>query len=98
MKASIHARFYEQVKHVPRLEVIMQRHGISTDHPGTEMRSSPYLLWQVDLLAMRSRGKFAILEHESTLNSRSRQARLTGGMNEGGGGGRRASAMAARMH
>eukprot|EP00959_Pyramimonas_sp_CCMP1952_P282156 5897615-Pyramimonas_sp.AAC.1 len=64
----------------------MQWYELSTDPPGTGMCS------------YRDREKWAISEHESTLDSRSRQARLTGGMNEGGGGGRRISAMAAMLH
>eukprot|EP00959_Pyramimonas_sp_CCMP1952_P132821 2776701-Pyramimonas_sp.AAC.1 len=39
-----------------------------------------------------------MFERESTLNSRHRQARLTGGKIEGGGGGKRASATAATVH
>eukprot|EP00959_Pyramimonas_sp_CCMP1952_P059985 1253143-Pyramimonas_sp.AAC.2 len=43
MKASIHPNFYEQVKQVPRLEVVMQWHETSTDLPGTGMRSYHWL-------------------------------------------------------
>eukprot|EP00959_Pyramimonas_sp_CCMP1952_P247711 5178466-Pyramimonas_sp.AAC.1 len=37
------------------------------------------------------------MKREPTLNSRNRQARLSGGKVEGGGGGRRAPAMAATI-
>eukprot|EP00959_Pyramimonas_sp_CCMP1952_P123886 2589951-Pyramimonas_sp.AAC.1 len=47
---------------------------------------------------MRDREQRAISGHESTLNSRNSQARLTGGENMGGGGGKSASAMAATVH
>eukprot|EP00959_Pyramimonas_sp_CCMP1952_P040653 850001-Pyramimonas_sp.AAC.1 len=51
----------------------------------------------VESLMMRDREQWAFSEHESTLNSRNRQAHLTGEKSEGGGGGRRASAMAATI-
>eukprot|EP00959_Pyramimonas_sp_CCMP1952_P450936 9441298-Pyramimonas_sp.AAC.1 len=76
----------------------MQWYELSTDPPGTGMRTYQWLLLQVESLMMRDREQWAISEHESTLNSRDRQARLTGGKNEGGGGGRRASATAATVH
>eukprot|EP00959_Pyramimonas_sp_CCMP1952_P287329 6009145-Pyramimonas_sp.AAC.1 len=38
----------------------------------------------------RDREQWAISEHESTFTSRHRQARLSGGKVEGGGGGKRA--------
>eukprot|EP00959_Pyramimonas_sp_CCMP1952_P215222 4503209-Pyramimonas_sp.AAC.1 len=43
LKASIHAHCYEQIKQVPRLEVIMQWYELSTDPPGTGMRSYQWL-------------------------------------------------------
>eukprot|EP00959_Pyramimonas_sp_CCMP1952_P021645 456541-Pyramimonas_sp.AAC.1 len=46
---------------------------------------------------MRDREQWANSEHESTLNFRSRQSCLSGGKNEGGGGGKRVSAMAATI-
>eukprot|EP00959_Pyramimonas_sp_CCMP1952_P312930 6550282-Pyramimonas_sp.AAC.1 len=97
-EVSMHAHFYEHIKQVPRLEAIMQWYEISTDPPRTGMRSYQWLLYQVELLTIRDREKCANSESESTLNSRDRQARLTGGINEGGGGGRRASATAATAH
>eukprot|EP00959_Pyramimonas_sp_CCMP1952_P234059 4891051-Pyramimonas_sp.AAC.1 len=98
MKASMHAHFYEQIRQVPRLEYAMQWYELSTDPLGTEMRTYQWLLLQGESLRMQDREQRAISEHESTLNSRNRQARLTGEANEGGGGGRRASAMAATVH
>eukprot|EP00959_Pyramimonas_sp_CCMP1952_P320860 6714482-Pyramimonas_sp.AAC.1 len=98
MKPSMRANFYEQIRQVPRLEHAMQWYELSTDPPGTGMRSYQWFLHQVESLMMHDREKWAISERESTLNPRRRQDRLAGGMNEGGGGGRRASAMAATAH
>ena len=56
---------------------------MSTDKQGTGMRSYEWLLFQVENLMMRDHDSWAIAQKESTLNSRGRQYRLTGG---GGGG------------
>eukprot|EP00959_Pyramimonas_sp_CCMP1952_P245582 5132924-Pyramimonas_sp.AAC.1 len=39
MKASIHAHFYEQIRQVPRLKYATQWRELSTDPPGTGMRT-----------------------------------------------------------
>eukprot|EP00959_Pyramimonas_sp_CCMP1952_P444495 9306788-Pyramimonas_sp.AAC.1 len=96
-KASTHAHFYEQIRQVLRLQSDMQWHELSADSPGTGMRTSQWLLLQVESLMMRDREQRAISERESTLTCRNRQARLTGGNSEGGGDARRASAMAATI-
>eukprot|EP00959_Pyramimonas_sp_CCMP1952_P181297 3790828-Pyramimonas_sp.AAC.1 len=98
MNASIHAHLHDQMRQVSRLEYAMQWYELSTDPPGTGMRTYQWLLLQVESLMLRVREQWAISQHEPTLNSRNRQARLTGGTNEGGGGGKRASAMAATVH
>eukprot|EP00959_Pyramimonas_sp_CCMP1952_P230675 4822616-Pyramimonas_sp.AAC.1 len=72
MKASIHAHFYKQIRQVPRLEYAMQWYELSTDPPGTGMRTYQWLLLQVESLLMRDREQWAISEHESTLSSRNR--------------------------
>eukprot|EP00959_Pyramimonas_sp_CCMP1952_P307226 6430296-Pyramimonas_sp.AAC.1 len=82
MKASIRAHFYEQIRQVPRREYAMQWYELSTDPPGTGIITYQWILLQVEYLMMRGREQWAISEHESTLNSRNRQARLTGGKNE----------------
>eukprot|EP00959_Pyramimonas_sp_CCMP1952_P142734 2988286-Pyramimonas_sp.AAC.2 len=46
MKASMHARFYGQIRQVPGLEHAMQWHELSTDLPGTGMRIYQWLLLQ----------------------------------------------------
>eukprot|EP00959_Pyramimonas_sp_CCMP1952_P152791 3196729-Pyramimonas_sp.AAC.1 len=98
MKASMHAHFYELIRQAPRLEHATQWYELSKDPPGTGVRIYQWLLLQVESLMMRGREQWAISAYESTLHSRSRQARLTGGSNEGVGGGKRASAMAATVH
>eukprot|EP00959_Pyramimonas_sp_CCMP1952_P009538 199136-Pyramimonas_sp.AAC.1 len=82
MKASIHAHLCEQIRQVPRLEYAMQWYELSTGAPGTGMRTHQRLLLQFESLMMRGREQWAISEHESTFNSRDRQARLAGGTNE----------------
>eukprot|EP00959_Pyramimonas_sp_CCMP1952_P211671 4429568-Pyramimonas_sp.AAC.1 len=98
MKASIHAHFYEHIRQVPRLEYAMQSYELSTDAAGTGVRTYQRFLLQVESPMMRGREQWAMPVPESTLSSRNRQARLAGGTNEGGGDGRRASAMAATIH
>eukprot|EP00959_Pyramimonas_sp_CCMP1952_P260794 5453184-Pyramimonas_sp.AAC.1 len=73
MKASIDAHFYEQIRQVPRFQYAMQWYELSTGPPGTGMRTHHWLLLQVEYLMMRDREQWANSEHESTLNSRSRQ-------------------------
>eukprot|EP00959_Pyramimonas_sp_CCMP1952_P328520 6877639-Pyramimonas_sp.AAC.1 len=46
MKASMHAHFYEQSRQVPRLEYAMQWYELSTDPPGTGMRTYQWLILQ----------------------------------------------------
>eukprot|EP00959_Pyramimonas_sp_CCMP1952_P312251 6535266-Pyramimonas_sp.AAC.1 len=89
MKDSMHAHFHEQIRQVLRLQSAMQWYELSTDPPSTGMRTYQCLLLQVVSLIMRDREQWAISEHESTLNSRNRQARPTGGKHEGSGGGKK---------
>eukprot|EP00959_Pyramimonas_sp_CCMP1952_P192694 4029145-Pyramimonas_sp.AAC.1 len=65
MKALMRAHFHEQIRQAPRLHYVMQWYDLSTDPPGTGMRTYPWLLLQVGSLMMRDREQWAISEHES---------------------------------
>ena len=85
MRAAIHTHFYEQLSCVPKLSQIIGWYNMSCDKTGHGMRSYEWLLFQVENLMMRDHDTWAIAQKESTLNSRGRHYRLTGG---GGGGGK----------
>eukprot|EP00959_Pyramimonas_sp_CCMP1952_P306786 6420772-Pyramimonas_sp.AAC.1 len=46
MKTSINAHFHEQSRQVPRLEYALQWYELSTDAPGTGMRTYHWLWLQ----------------------------------------------------
>eukprot|EP00959_Pyramimonas_sp_CCMP1952_P319306 6681514-Pyramimonas_sp.AAC.1 len=71
------ALFYEQIRQAPKRHSVMQWYDLSTDPPGTGMRTHRRLLLQIESLMMRDREQWAISERESTLDSRNRRARLS---------------------
>eukprot|EP00959_Pyramimonas_sp_CCMP1952_P003010 62217-Pyramimonas_sp.AAC.1 len=81
--------------HSERMERYQELYGAR--EPSDEMKASVHAHFYEHIRQV-PREQCAISEHESTLDSRNRQARLTGGMNEGGGGRRSASAMAAAAY
>eukprot|EP00959_Pyramimonas_sp_CCMP1952_P111170 2325595-Pyramimonas_sp.AAC.1 len=65
MKSPMLPHRYEQIRLAPRPMYAMQWHELSTEPPGTGMRTYQWLLLQVESLMMRDRGQWAISEHES---------------------------------